>query len=80
MSGWMLIEAERLLVVDRGRDVILSDHTARTLGPNGGSLLLKLSAQSIERLGYELPAVIASIKDVGSAEIQTTKPESKQNI
>lgn len=51
MNVWIKVEAERVLYVHRGRDVILcTEHTF----PNGAEFVLKLSPAARESLRQEL--------------------------
>jgi hypothetical protein len=53
VSGWIKIDAERVLYVSRGRDVILwTEHTF----PNGAEFVLRLSDQAKDALRKELAA------------------------
>lgn len=46
MTTWLTIDVERILEVDKGRDVILVDRWQRC----GGTVVLQLSKASVDRL------------------------------
>lgn len=54
MSDWIKVDAERVLYISRGRDVILC--TEQTF-PNGAEFVLRLSDEAKDALRKELAAV-----------------------
>lgn len=48
---WITIEADRILYVDRGRELILCDRVAL---PSAGALVLRLSADQIKQLAAQI--------------------------
>lgn len=55
VSQWLQIDVERVLTVDRGRETILCD---RSNAPNGATLIVRVSNESIKRLREECSKAI----------------------